>query len=71
MKRLTKSTLANTLQIVAILIMFGYPGCSSGKVSKETASAAGMPTVTDTVVQVRSNLLKPPAVQQQWILLKQ
>lgn len=31
MKKITKSSLANGLQIVAILVLFGYPGRSSDK----------------------------------------
>jgi hypothetical protein len=71
MKRLTKSGLANTLQIAAILIMFGYPGCSSDKVLKEPVPAFSIPPAANTAAQVKTNLLKPWKGQQKWILLIQ
>ena len=39
MNRFTKFSLANLLQLVAVLILFGYPGCSSNTdESKETST---------------------------------
>ena len=41
MKSFTKSTLATALQVMAVIILFGYPGCSSNNnnASKETLPA--------------------------------
>ena len=71
MKHLTKSGLATTLQIAAILIMFGYPGCSADKMNKEPVSVIPAPVVGDTPAQLKSNLFEPGKGFQKWVLLKQ
>jgi hypothetical protein len=71
MKRLTKSTLANTLQIGAILIMFGYPGSSPDKAPIETTSAFNIPPAIDTTVRLNTGLFKSVEGYTISILLKQ
>ncbi len=48
MKHFTKSDIANTLQLVAVLLLFGYPGCSPDKTSSKSSYSEKIPTVADT-----------------------
>jgi hypothetical protein len=60
MNRFTKSSIATALQIMAIIILFGYPGCSANTQAGGTAAKSSM--VRDSKVDLKTNLsLTPPA----------
>lgn len=54
MKWFTKFSLANALQVVAVFILFGYPGCSSNNESNKTADHTAL-IVNETVITNNSS----------------
>ena len=54
MKWFTKFSLANALQVVAVFILFGHPGCSSNNESNKTADHTAL-IVNETVITNNSS----------------
>jgi len=70
MKQFTKAGLANTLQVAAVLILFGYPGCSPDRTSPVSSYSAKAPAVADTIRQLKPIDLKSLQAGERDILLK-
>jgi len=58
------------LQVMAVVLMFGYPGCSSNTKSGEI-SPVRTSMARDTAVDLKANMGKPGPSYMTQILLKQ
>ena len=58
MKWFTKFSLANALQVVAVFILFGYPGCSSNNESNKTADHTALIVNEPVITNNSSHELK-------------
>ncbi|MBL0183390.1 MAG: hypothetical protein IPP96_14300 [Chitinophagaceae bacterium] len=70
MKQFTKAGIANTLQVAAVLILFGYPGCSPDKTSSNSSYSAKSPAAADTTRQLKPVDLKSLEGEKHTIVLK-
>jgi hypothetical protein len=56
-RRFNKNSLATVLQVMAIIILFGYPGCSSNNESKESVQDKVLVT-SYAALELKANMLK-------------
>ncbi len=60
MKRLTNNNLGFALQIFAVILLFGYPGCASNKEPKQFHTGkTALTTEKKSAVEANSNNVKP------------
>ncbi|HMJ48900.1 MAG TPA: hypothetical protein VK498_16325 [Ferruginibacter sp.] len=70
MNKFTKSSLAMALQVMAVVILFGYPGCSSGTKSGEISPVKTSMT-KDTTNNLKANMGRSGIGYMTQMLLKQ